>query len=615
MRTKLAEISIIAIVLLFLGLCFAGWDNDKPADSDQWNDAPGYIRENWDALETLLGVDLDATTIRFDVNDVNAVDITTKSPWFDVRAYGADPTGVADSTTEIQEALDAANTAGGGIVFVPDGTYKTTSELTVYSDTIVRGVGEESKITLSTTRANIIKTDSSANDILIEDLWIYGSGTTNTNEIGVLVDDSNDVTIRRCKFENMTIGVHFEASSGGLVFDCFFKDIVGAAGVTEGYGVLASSANDHIKTIGCRFDTIARHAIYYGATITDSIMANNNVDGTGEAALCLNTLESQTVSKNNIITGNTVKNVTSNGNDGYGIVLNTHHFNTIITNNTLESISDIGILVISANNGTVESKMVHRVLISTNSISTVSGGATTIGIKIYNAQDFQIVSNNIYSADYGIWVGVSGTSNMSYVKNGTIAHNQIHTIATDGIYMGGGSRMSNMILGPNLLTTITGTDIVESSGMAGLQNHLGLIWHEDVMAYTDFSAGSATPTHNFTITLPAGCILTDVYWKLDTEFAGGSVSAATLELGVNGVDDDGIFPAEDVFTGAGTGFKDTAIANRGVLIYNTKVYKYFCTATRTIKATLRLTGDTGDSLSAGQVRIWIGYYRVANLTT
>lgn len=43
-----------------------------------------------------------------------------------VTAYGADPTGNRDSTPEIQSAIDAAAAAGGGVVFLPVGTYSVS---------------------------------------------------------------------------------------------------------------------------------------------------------------------------------------------------------------------------------------------------------------------------------------------------------------------------------------------------------------------------------------------------------------------------------------------------------------------------------------------------------
>ena len=66
-----------------------------------------------------------------------------------VTQYGADPTGVADSTKAIQTALDAVGKAGGGVVLLPSGTYKVSlptarsnSVLRIAQDnTILRGSG------------------------------------------------------------------------------------------------------------------------------------------------------------------------------------------------------------------------------------------------------------------------------------------------------------------------------------------------------------------------------------------------------------------------------------------------------------------------------------------
>ncbi len=50
---------------------------------------------------------------------------------FDVTTYGADPTGGADSTPGIQAAIDAAELAGGGIVHLPEGSYRADGLLLV----------------------------------------------------------------------------------------------------------------------------------------------------------------------------------------------------------------------------------------------------------------------------------------------------------------------------------------------------------------------------------------------------------------------------------------------------------------------------------------------------
>lgn len=66
-------------------------------------------------------------------------DIITKSPWFDVRAFGAVGDGSNDDTAEIQAAIDAA-IAVNGTVFLPHGTYKISDSLNFYDP--VRFVGE-----------------------------------------------------------------------------------------------------------------------------------------------------------------------------------------------------------------------------------------------------------------------------------------------------------------------------------------------------------------------------------------------------------------------------------------------------------------------------------------
>lgn len=57
-RIKWLELSIVVILILLVSFCFASWDNDKPGDNQTWNTAAGSIRDNWDALEVELGVDL-----------------------------------------------------------------------------------------------------------------------------------------------------------------------------------------------------------------------------------------------------------------------------------------------------------------------------------------------------------------------------------------------------------------------------------------------------------------------------------------------------------------------------------------------------------------------------
>ena len=53
---------------------------------------------------------------------------------YDVRFYGARGDGTTDDTAAIQAAATAAGAAGGGRVYLPPGTYKITSRITLYSN-------------------------------------------------------------------------------------------------------------------------------------------------------------------------------------------------------------------------------------------------------------------------------------------------------------------------------------------------------------------------------------------------------------------------------------------------------------------------------------------------
>jgi len=74
-----------------------------------------------------------------------------------VQDFSADPTGKSDSTSAIQAALDAASKAGGGVVFLPAGTYRVAPKddklfaLRIAADGVVlRGAGPGRTFLLNT---------------------------------------------------------------------------------------------------------------------------------------------------------------------------------------------------------------------------------------------------------------------------------------------------------------------------------------------------------------------------------------------------------------------------------------------------------------------------------
>lgn len=102
-------------------------DIAKPAGGDDPREADDNMRRIQAGFQEILAVEHNV--------DLTGTEITGngyhKTP-FNVVAYGADPTGVADSTAAFQDAVDAMETNKGGIIFMPEGSYKFLN--TVYLD-------------------------------------------------------------------------------------------------------------------------------------------------------------------------------------------------------------------------------------------------------------------------------------------------------------------------------------------------------------------------------------------------------------------------------------------------------------------------------------------------
>lgn len=77
--------------------------------------------------------------------------------YYDVKGYGARGDGVTDDTAAIQAAVDDARSNGGGVVYLPTGSYPVSRSINITSGSIgVRGVGMSSEIIGTAPTGNII---------------------------------------------------------------------------------------------------------------------------------------------------------------------------------------------------------------------------------------------------------------------------------------------------------------------------------------------------------------------------------------------------------------------------------------------------------------------------
>lgn len=159
------------------------------------------------------------------------------TPWADVVAYGADPTGVASSVAAFNAAI--ASLPLGGIVWVPIGTYKIDSAVTV-STAHIRFCGA------SRTDSILNNTGVTTNTINLntfyggcENLTFTAPANTNTAGFAIgMTTSSSFCYVWRCDFTNMYQGVNL---LGNLAYidDCGFRTASTAA--TGGCCVLLNS--------------------------------------------------------------------------------------------------------------------------------------------------------------------------------------------------------------------------------------------------------------------------------------------------------------------------------------------------------------------------------------
>ena len=112
-----------------------------------------------------------------------------------VLDYGADPTGVVDSTTEIQLALDYLRDNGGTLVF-PYGTYTVSAQLTLQRSSVSHSqkwvIEGNSSLLQSSFNGEILKVGAtdvsyfhSRGSTIINNLFVQGSETGNGVTIGL----------------------------------------------------------------------------------------------------------------------------------------------------------------------------------------------------------------------------------------------------------------------------------------------------------------------------------------------------------------------------------------------------------------------------------------------
>lgn len=173
------------------------------------------------------------------VYDINGTNIdesgggssTVATSFYDVSSYGAVGDGTTDDTSAIQSALTACNTAGGGTVFFPTGTYLITSQLICYSNqiidlngsTILQGAGINNLMMAYIT--STVGAYNGPHDIIVQN-GTFDGGSYEVNNTLLAFDHAKNIILRNCKFLNAYGPYHnveLCACYNCLVENCIFE--------------------------------------------------------------------------------------------------------------------------------------------------------------------------------------------------------------------------------------------------------------------------------------------------------------------------------------------------------------------------------------------------------
>jgi len=300
---------------------------------------------------------------------------------FNVLDYGADPTGVSNSTTAIQAAITAAAVAGGA-VYLPSGIYLMSTGVTVPSSVSIYGDGFTSElrrntavaafdfITIEDGAAHIklhnffingvakLDIDTAANRYCGVRIWANGGARPNDidivgvhvdqttsaeiqsegNRAAILLEDCYDVRIDRCKFyDNRATAILITVAFGTTAINTERIQIEQCYGVGEvapfdsdfptGFGsFISGNAHQDVLVSGCYVDGFGFSNISMNgprSTVQNCISKNSKYAGINLGHSTVGENCDDSVVDGNITTGNTFS----------GIIV-TASKNIVVSNNT-----------------------------------------------------------------------------------------------------------------------------------------------------------------------------------------------------------------------------------------------------------------------------------------
>jgi len=366
-----------------------------------------------------------------------------------VKSYGSKGDGVTDDTIAVQNALNAAGTAGGGIIYFPKGTY-LISNIEYSANCIFVGACKN-----CTTIEHIANTNDNAierSGVLRGNIGFYnltfdGNKDNQTTRNNFLYLIASRVDIENCIFQNtIQNAIYIDADDVVTVNNCQFKNMEEHSGVageyTEAIYVVGSTkiimnGNYFYAPVPVVTDS-APGGITLSGTAPEVTLTNNIFDGIGQniAGNLIGCIDLYTNADNSIIIGNKFYNY------GYVPLKLQNSGNVICSNN-----------IVQGYNGTAGQAIVYQPSQRSHAVT-------------YNA----VISNNILKNTVGPGIYIQGDLGQ-LAKRITVSSNIIET-SSKGVFIDYAA--GDIIISENIMIglTTTGIEIQRSEGTIVLKNNL-----------------------------------------------------------------------------------------------------------------------------------------------
>jgi polygalacturonase len=492
-------------------------------------------------FRSLLTGTTPATNVSYNQGGTGAVDRTAQvklQESVSVKDFGAVGDGVADDTVNIQAAIDAVNSVGGGIVNVPVGTYMVNAATYVNMKAnvtlfIARGA-ELKAITNNLAVYSVVRATNVNNWSIVGNGKITGERTTHTGSTG---EGGEGITVFGC--ENFIIdGLTIQDGWGDGIYIGGNSTVNQSRAFTIQNCYLNNNRRNNISvTAGKDFSIINNRITNANGTapeagidlepnpsdawdVEDAIVSNNIVwANNGSGITCSAIYHGNTIISNNVVHGNGdngIASFTSQApviitdnlsfeNSGLGIrlsgALSFDQFNSSINGNTVHNNGESGILISS----NIQSCSVTGNIVYENDEHGIvldrDTGGTMFGIQVTN----NYVHSNSQSANdtYDNIKLVTG-ANTTIIQNNRLWKGLKTNKPKYGVNIAD-SNCDNTVLMQNIMTDSGNTAAyISSTSNVVVRNNIGYVTENAVLSPA-FAIDAAT---NVTVTIPHGCSFT-----------------------------------------------------------------------------------------------------------